>query len=333
MAFTHTTQVRINLNTLRDQIIQLEANYKVVGNRETTQGRSRFSTWNNIKKFQERISCIDPKDFIRPISRTKVADCDSCIIEVMGEAKGDTARVYYKPSITSLAKPFRHCVVPKLDENVFLFFDLKAAEFYLFCVFAQEKEACESYHRGEDIYMNYAHLFPEGTDRKIIKKVMIANMYDTTAYRVALDVGITETQADRLLANIARSVPNMTKKKVFIVMQARRKQAYFAPQGFDQTNLIKVSDVDPKVGFNYRLALSSYIQSSLGLWMQSIIEKVEKKTRGTVLSVFDSVLVEVPRTSVDNAKVVLAKMIAPFRTGAMNVGTTFYNAQEGIVED
>ena len=156
------------------------------------------------------------------------------MLDVVGEAKGGTTRVYYKPSVTSLAKPFRKCIVPVYKGNKFLYFDLKAAEFALFCIFAQEAEAVQAYQRGEDIYMHYSSLFPEGCQRPVIKKILIANMYGQTPYSVAIDLGISENQAGRLLDEINRKLPRMAMMKRNIIAQALRANAYYCPTCFDQ---------------------------------------------------------------------------------------------------
>jgi len=335
--FTHTTKVRIDLQKLSEVTSNLAAEYAKIGHKETFAGRSAFCAWNNIARFGERIAGLNPKDMIDCLDRNET----HATINITGTAKGATARVYYTPSVTSLAKPFRQCVVPIKEGNTFLFFDLKAAEFYLFCVFAQEESAIASYHRGEDIYMNYAPLFPTGTERKVIKKVMIANMYDTTAYRVGIDVGISESRAQMLLDNIARKVPRMTAMKQTIILNARRKRGYFAPTGLDQTNLMKVADIEPpknpaklefgqdSTGFKYRLALSAYVQSALGYWMQNALLKVEAKTSGTLLSVFDSMLIELQPHRVDAAKKFMASLVFPFKVDTYTTADNFYLAQEG----
>lgn len=336
MEFSYKTKVRVDKDQLAKVVEELRLNYDKVGNRDSEEGRSMFCSWNNIAKFQERLQRIDPKDFIESVDCGKTS-----VIEIEGSAKGNTARVYYKPSITSLAKPFRSCIVPLNEGSSFMFFDLAAAEFFLFCLFAQEREALDAYKAGEDIYMKYSHLFPEGASRDIIKKSLIANMYETTAYTVAKDLGISEGKAQYLLDNIARKTPRMTAMKEFIVMNARRKKAYFTPQGLDQTKLVKVSDVElPKnpakldfgqdlSGFKYRLALSSYVQSALGMWMQALLLDLQKRTSGTLIQVFDSILLEVKDDRLEAAERFLRKRIAPFRTDAIKVAKDFYSAQVG----
>lgn len=182
MSIIHKSQVRLNLETLQGVISNLKASFDEVGHKENHLGRSRFSAWNNINKFTERVA---------PLSE----DGKFVQFEVQGEAKGATARVYYSPSVTSLAMPFREAIVPLQDKNVFVFFDIKSAEFFMNCVFCQETEAVQAYQRGEDIYMHYSYLFPPGTDRKVIKTILIANMYGTTAYSVAKQLGCSDIYA------------------------------------------------------------------------------------------------------------------------------------------
>ena len=266
--FEYKTKVKIDLKKLREVCEELHQDYLKIGHRDSHEGRSKFSTWNNIAKFLERND--DGTDFR--------------IIEVVGAAKGNSARVYYTPSITSLAKPFRKCIVPINSENKFMFFDLKAAEFFMNCVFAGESAAVEAYQSGFDIYEHYKHIFPQGTERKVIKKILIAYLYGITPYRISLDLGISEAAADRLLRNVSTQLPALEMLKFKIISNARRKNAYFAPKGFDQTNLIRVAE--PKEKLNELLALSAYTQSALGFFMQDFINQMTSKVNGTLLTGF-----------------------------------------------
>lgn len=311
--FEYTTKVKIDVEKLDQVIPELKESYDQIGSRDTHEGRSRFSRWNNIQKFRERLE----------------ADEKFKILDVKGSAKGGTARVYFQPSVTSLAKPFRKCIIPINEGHQFLFTDIKAAEFAMNAIFAQETEAVEAYQRGEDIYMHYAYLFPEGTSRAIIKKILIANMYNQTAYRVALDLGISETQAQRLLDMIAARIPRMTMLKRRICAYCMKNKGYFAPNGFDQTNLIKVADIDPAKGFNADYALSCYTQSALGFFMQDLTKKLEPRVRGTLLSVFDSLLIEHDPENAERLEGWLRKHLSPFVPDDFTYGKTFWDAAYG----
>lgn len=309
--FEYSTNVKIDFVGLKDTIEVLKADYDKVGTRDNHTGRSLFSRWNNIRTFYERYSE------------------GSDILNVTGTAKGNSARIYFKPSVTSYAKPFRKHIVPTNPDNEFVFFDLRAAEFFMNCVFCQETEAVDAYHRGEDIYMHYSYLFPEGTPRSVVKKILIANMYNQTAFSVGKDLGISETQAQRLLDSIASALPKMTMMKRRIYSYCLKNKGYFAPNGFDQSTLIKVSDINPEKGFSYDYALSCYVQSALGFFMQSVTKKLLPKTTGTLLSVFDSMLIEINSNSEVRIKEWLKRELSPFIADNFTFGKTFYQAAYG----
>ncbi len=319
--FKYQTQVKIDVPLLQEIAKDLYKLYheadptgelrKANKNNSTitpqhTAARSLFSQWNNIQHFADKLS--------------------SSLITVTGEAKGNSSRIYFKPSITSLAKPFRKCIIPLDSSHKFLFFDLRAAEFFMNCVFANEQEAIDAYHKGEDIYMHYAYLFPLNTPRKVIKKILIANMYNQTAYSVARDLSISETQAQRLLDSIAFALPNMTMLKRRIIAYDLKHRGYFAPKGFDQTTLIKVADINPAKGFSHDFALSAYTQSALGFFMHDLTTRALKKTKGTLLSVFDSMLIEIDSVNFDRAVSWFTNQLSPFVADKYNLGSTFWEA-------
>lgn len=312
----YKSPVRIDGRILSSVIKELEEDYNRVGaTRDTHIGRSKFSAWNNVKKFSEREGFVDGQtEFIN--------------LQVVGASKGSTTRIYHSPSVTSLAMPFRKAIVPTREGAKFVFFDIKAAEFFMQCVFCGETEAVNAYLRGEDIYMHYAPLFPPDTERKVIKTILIANMYGSTSYSVAKQLGCTDTYAQRLLNTIAARLPKITRKKSEIIAYARRYNGYFAPMGFDQTNLVKVAEVDPKQGFKPLLALSAYTQSALGLFMINFVTALKPRTKGTILTVFDSLLVEVLPENIERFKAYVDRNIAPFRVGGYGVGDTFLGAKE-----
>lgn len=309
----HETKVKIDVKKLEEVITSLKTRYDEIGNRDSHEGRSRFSAWNNINKFYERES--------------SKAEGGEIVLDVVGKVEGATARVYYKPSVTSLATPFRNCIVPMVDNHKFIFFDIKSAEFFMNCVFCGEVEAVNAYQRGEDIYMYYANLFPEGTERKVIKEILIANMYGVTPYRIAQKLGCTEAYADRLLRMISTKLPKMEMQKAKVIAYARRHNAYFAPSGFDQTKLVKVADVNEKDGFKPLLALSAYVQSALGMFMQDLIKNLQPRINGTILSVFDSLVVEIKEENKDRYINWIKTRIAPFRVGDFGVGDNFLQAK------
>ena len=332
MEFSYNTKVKIAVDKLEHEVKLLKEEYlkvdpdqslrKINKNTPTNvpkckvkEARSKFSQWNNMEKFLERIKTGE------------IPSVDS-VIDVQGRVTGKTARVYFNPSITSLTKQVRKCIVPTNEENVFAFFDLKAAEFAMTAIFAQEKEAVDAYHRGEDIYMHYAYLFPEGTERSVIKKILIANMYNKSAYSTALDLGITETQAQRLLDNVAFNIPRMTALKSKILAYDRRHNGYFCPNGFDQKDLVKIADIDEK-GFNPDFALSVYSQSALGIFCQNATKKLLTRVNGTLLSVFDSMLVEIKPENKDRFVEWVKTNMSPLLADNVTFGKTFYEAAYG----
>lgn len=323
----YITKVRVDLFGLAKTIEDLEDSFKEIGHKETKEGRSRFSRWNNIKKFHERLMTGEIPSDVDP--RTGYA-----IFTMEGRAKGNTSRIYHTPSMTSLGKEVRKHIIPIKDGNVFVYFDLKAAEFFMNCVFCGEQEAIQAYQRGEDIYKTYEHIFPKGTPRAAYKQALIGNMYGLTGYRLALElqeqgIQMNQTQAERLLEIVAKNLKNMTANKSRVIGNALRTKSYQCPNGFDQRNLITIAK--PKEGeqVNALLALSSYVQSALGVWMQELVRILQPKLLGgTMITVFDSVTCEIKRESVDKYKEWVARTIPPFRIGDVHVGETFYEAQE-----
>ena len=306
----HKTKVRINLVKLRQVVEELHKRYLEIGHRDTTEGRSRFSAWNNINhKLQE----LDNGS-------------ESVVVELTGAAKGNSSRVYYTPSLTSLSKEFRKCIEPVNPGFKIMYFDCKAAEFFMNCVYCNETEALEAYARGEDIYMKFAHIFPFGTSREVIKRCLIGNMYGITPYRVSQQTGISEAMAERLLRVVAQSMTACEFAKAKRIMDARRNKFYVSPHGFDQSKLERVAEIDPKKGFQPNLALSAYVQSGLGFWMQDMIHKVQPRCRGMLLSTFDAMFIEFAPENEERLKNYLRTAIAPFRAD-FHSGSTMWEAQ------
>ena len=146
-----------------------------------------------------------------------------------------------------------------------------------------------------------------------------------TPYRVGLDLGITENFADRLLREVASKLPRMEMLKMKIISQARRANCYFAPNCFNQQDLIKVAE--PKDEFNKLLALSAYTQSALGLFMQKFITDLTPRCKGTILTVFDSALIEYNPKNQERLLKYLKTAISPFRAGEFKTADNFYDAQ------
>lgn len=333
--FRYTTKVKMNLDVLDSICRELKSNYDSFDPTDSLRkvtkksgeviekhhiARSLFTQWNNLQKLYERL--IGGEIFAERSG-------SECTFDVEGKVDGHSARVYYRPSVTSLTKSVRKTIVPTDPNNVFVFFDLKAAEFIMNCVFCGETEATEAYQRGEDAYMHYAYIFPEGTSRETIKTILIAQMYGTTAYRVSKQLGVSETVAQRMLDMVARALPKMTMQKRRVIAYAMKTNAYWAPRGFNQQDLVKIAEVNPETGFSPDFALSALAQSALGFFMQDFITKLLPKTTGTLLTVFDSVLCEMKPESMQRYVDWVTKHISPFRADGFHYGKTFWEAAYG----
>lgn len=306
----HTTDVKIDLVVLREIVEELKYNLDKVGGRgDSPVQRSAFHSWNTVNKFLKEHD--NGEDFV-------------ILNNVSGGVAGASARVYYFPSITSLCKKFRRCIVPINPENKFVYFDLKAAEFALNCMFTGEREALDAYYRGEDIYCHYNYIFPENTDRSVKKQCLIANMYGVSDYRVALNCGISESQARVLLQNVARALPKMTKSKEYVIERAKTTGSYWCPSILSNSMYEVYSWKENGDEFKPLLALSAYVQSALGLWMANFINFLEQNVSGTILSVFDSCLFEVPADKVEVTKEWVKKNVRPFVAGDVKSGNNFY---------
>ena len=336
--FTYTTKVRINPAVIAEELGPLREAYEALdptGSLRKTRksdnmlgadaARSAFSRWNNFNHFYLRL--IGEETPSVPI--LKKFEDGSVLIEVVAEAKGNSARVYFHPSITSLTKEVRKAIVPINDGNVFIYTDLKAAEFALRAVQAQDQDALNVYQSGDDIYMHFAPLFPLGTPRKTIKTILIANMYGKSAYSTAKDLGISETQAQRLLDDIAMKTPKFTLLKRKIAAYAQKHGGYYSPRGFDQANLVKVADINKAKGFDPNMAWSAFTQSALGFAMQDFSTNYLKHQRGanqTFLSVFDSVVAEIRPESAQAFEEFFRKQWSPLIPDGFHVGSSMFNA-------
>lgn len=325
--FKYTTKVRVNPAIVKQEVEKLQRAYLKIDpyrKKDNTPRRSAFNQYNNLSKFYDRLMQLVPDSI--PI--LKKYDDGSVLIEVTGEAKGNTTRIYFKPSITSLTKEVRKAIVPISDENIFVYTDLKAAEFALRAVQACDQEAINYYLSGEDIYMHFAHMFPEGASRDVIKKVLVALMYGTTPYTVSKDLGISEMKAQTLLIAVESRIPKFTQLKRNIISYDRTHHGYFSPDGFDQENLIKIADIDEK-GFNPNRAWSVYTQSALGLIFQKLSKAIidrQSNVECTFLSIFDSIILEIKKENLERFKKFITSQVSPLLPDGFHVGRTVYEA-------
>lgn len=338
MSFTYKTKVRIKPQVIAEELVKLQDAYSkmdLTGELRKQQGkdanicavRSAFSRWNNLNHFYLRL--LQKEKSADNIPILKEYEDGSLLIEVTASATGNSARIYFKPSITSLTKEIRKAIIPVNDDNVFIYTDIKAAEFALRAVQAQDQDAVNEYLKGGDIYMHFADLFPQGTPRKVIKTILIANMYGKTPYSVSKDLGCSEYQARMLLDGIARVTPKLQMLKRRIAAYAQRNNGYFSPKGFDQSNLIKIASINPVKGFDCNMAWSAYTQSALGFIVQEFSEKflnIQHGAEQTFLSVFDSVVVEIKPESRERFEEFFRKSFAPLLPDGFKVGRSMYEA-------
>lgn len=314
----HETEVRIDRKILSEEIEKARMAFDEIGNRDTKQGRSLFTVYNTMNKFEERL--MPGQD----------------IIKVKGQYDDQTTeRVYYKPSVTSIAKPFRKCVIPLKEGNEFMFFDIVAAEFIMTALYANERPVIEAYMRGEDPYNALKHFFPEGTERKEYKTTLIAGLYGGTPYSTALRLGISENKAERLTHAAERALPQIERMKERIIHRAEMNGYYAYPTNLEQTEFKSMpfrALKDKTIGFNPNLALSTYTACSFGVWLQNLIHKVRhnkhgelRKNMGTVLTVFDSMLIEINPNHREQWKNYILSYIKPFRAD-IQYGKTFFDA-------
>lgn len=310
--FSYETPIKFDLVVLESETLQYQ-------NDATATKTSKNNALSLSKKLhslaQENIFCQGTS---RYFSHTMV-----------GSSKGNTARVYYNPSYTQYPRIVRKAIVPMNPENKFVYFDVKSAEYILNCIFADDKKTLELYFKGEDPYLAYAEAFPEGTTRDQMKTALIANMYGMSAYTLGKRLGVSETAAKRILRSINSTKTQQSELNTTILFKSQRDMAYYCPNGLDNLDLLKVADVDSEVGYSENRALSVYTQSALAVWIQGFITKlldiVEPGT--TLISVFDSILFEVPKTAdEDLIRIQLSEMVAPFRID-VGFGSNFYEAQ------
>ena len=126
----HTTKLKIDRQVLADSIAQAkERLWRSQRPHSSDQRRTLCSldttTWTACTNDCSASSIQKTASQLRQLVKPSLKPC---------------ARVYYSPSFTSQPADFRRAVVPLNPNNKFLFFDLKAAEFFLSCYFAGEVE-------------------------------------------------------------------------------------------------------------------------------------------------------------------------------------------------
>lgn len=312
--FSYTTRVKFNLATLKAEVEAFQSD-------ETATKTAKNNALSLYKKLAAKSGTLycDPE-------RAPGYFVDS----MTGTSKGNTARIYYNPSYTQYPKVIRKAIVPLNPENKFVYFDVKAAEYILNCIFAGDEKTLDVYRAGGDPYTVYSDIFPAGTTRPQMKEALIANMYGMSSYTLAKRLACSQDEAERILLAVNLRRPAQAKLNQEILRRAEKAGAYFCPNGVNRDELVQVAEVDPSVGYNPNRALSVYTQSALGLWMQSMIRKMldyVDPSSETLISVFDSMLFEVDKSvDEDQVRTFVNELAAPFRV-EVGFGNNFYSAQ------
>lgn len=310
--FSYTTNVKFDVDVLAKEVLKFQDSCLV----------SKVAK-NNAMSLLRRLSLKAQGDLFSP-------EAQSVIVESMtGSSKGNSTRVYYSPSYTQYPKIIRKAIIPMNPENKFVYFDVKSAEFIMNCILAGDYRTVEAYKSGEDVYVLYRDLFPEGTSRSQMKEALISNMYGVYPSTLANRLGVSLKEASQILMSINSHMEAQSRMKKMVTTFCRQNNFYVCPEEFDPFVMVKVSDVDQEFGFNENRALSIFTQSALGLWMHRVLRKLlDRVPEGsTVLSVFDSALFEVPKTMPNEEIIDLVKEIAdPFNV-EIGVGPNFLDAQ------
>lgn len=310
-SFEHSTEVLIDTTILRDVVDDLTM-------------KLRKAQMDFPEKSTEVRSA--------KMSRSGAANLlDSCgmferivPVTIVGSTKGNTARVYYKPSLTSLPRPIRKAIVPHQGKK-FCYFDFKAAEYFWNCLMANDVKQVQAYMRGEDIYSVFNDYFPEFLTRAQKKVCLIGNMYGLTKFTAAARMGTLEQVAEQVLALVNRAQVQQNQLKREIIARVRREGVYF-------TKDLRTGEefaVSPVQGWvKEDLATSTFTQSGLALETRRVMVEIAERFNGTILSVFDSLLFEVDENeTADNLTKIIEGLIKPFRAN-IGLGASFQEAYE-----
>lgn len=310
--FSYTTKVKFDVDILAKEVLKFQDSCLV----------SKVAK-NNAMSLLRRLSLKAQGDLFSPEARSYVVE------SMVGSSKGNSTRVYYNPSYTQYPKVVRKAIVPMASENKFVYFDVKSAEFIMNCILAGDWAAVEAYKSGQDVYLRYRDLFPEGTSRSQMKDSLIANMYGVHPSTLAKKLDVSLDKAFQILKSLNSSMLYQSKLKSSVIKLCSFLGKYVCPVNMNPQDVVEVSDVDLEFGFNENRALSIFTQSALGLWMHGVLKKLlDRVPEGsTVLSVFDSALFEVPKTMSNEEIIDMVKELAdPFNV-EIGVGSNFLDAQ------
>lgn len=321
------TEVRVDVKVLRSIVGELKKTVETNSDKTTAEGRSAAHQYSTISKFLESVD--------------KGNDIE--LLHLHGEEGKDSTHISYKPTLMSLAKIVRKSILPKNDGNVFVFANLKVPEILMALVFAQDKNAIKVY-REQDDFVGYYRDKLFGTEALMSNEtalaVLMAEVYGMDSVSLAHRLAITEEMAKPLIEKLDSEFPLWKIAKEDIVGYGRLKNAYFCPNKFDSTDMQQVCEVDKKKGFLASKAVSTYVHSAFGLWMQNTVDKLSQlyldgdTTKGkALLSIFDAVFVEMPKSSVEAFRKWYETWVSPFRIETFGYGDTMWNAQNNIHDE
>lgn len=316
----HQTRVKYDVQKLKEVEDALRNDWANKGGTTTGPERREFLSWSKVYKFLNGLAPTNGE----------------AVLSVEGSYSGQSTRVYYKPSVTSMPKPTRKAIVPLTKGNRFVFMDLKSAEFVLACLYAGMNDIVDAYRNGLDPYDFYAKkLGISSYPRDVYKRIFIGYVYGITPYTVAKQLGTSETFAERLLSVMERQAVQLTRLKMMI-KDFDKKPVSSMPAYSQGVYKFPLQLVEKPSEFSYflpdkpwsdNLAWSAYIQSALGWQVQQAIRKLEKEglAIGTVLTVFDSFLMEVNDETQQKVVDLLTEHFKPLY-GKFTIGNTFWEA-------
>lgn len=311
MALVHQTTVKLDVTELIAAAGTLRRNWIEVGGSKVGPARSEYLAYNRVDRFlTQRAMDIEAGGQFE--------------MDTFGSDSPATARVTYKPSLTSMPKEFRRAIVPRKAENVFLYVDLKAAEFVLACHFAGMKGVLAKYKGGADVYDLISNAVGlQGLSHAVAKRIMMGWLYGMSANRMAQELNISSSQAQAAVRVLNTRVDPIVRLKKWIKQTTRKHNFYIYPEDTRATTFGRLEIQD---FYKETRAYSTFFQSGLGALMQKCVQGLGKILYcNTILSVFDAVLVEVSLEEIEKVKDFISNSFAPL-WGEFKVGKSFYEA-------
>lgn len=304
----YTTPVLIDSKAYKAVVDQLAENYAQALSEESSTIKSAKQKATVARNFYERN--LDGKDQV--------------LFDVSGTVGGHTTRIFYDPSIPGQPREIRDAIVPTQPNNIFIYFDISAADFITACMYAPEVTVLNDYYNGDDIYASYVDLFPEGTDRSMIKNTILSYIYGISPERLSEESGWSKAEANQVLYNLQKQFPKIEAQKRRILSLCNEHNGYVYPKGIDSEAVELLRPLDGPLDISK--ALNTYTQSALGKWTQRKI--IELPTKGTKLCIFDSFCFEINKTKYKPSDIVsmVKETIKPYRTDKIGYGNTFGEA-------